>query len=56
MNPPLSSIAQPAFDMGRSATELLINLIQNPGQRTTSITNVLKTSLIVRQSSRRGSS
>lgn len=53
MNPPLSSIAQPAFDMGRSAAELLINLIQNPGQRTTTISNVLKTSLVARQSSLR---
>lgn len=53
MNPPLSSMAQPAFDMGRSAAELLIDLIRTPGERTTSISNVLKTNLVVRQSSLR---
>ncbi len=53
MNPPLSSVAQPAFEMGRSAAELLINLIRNPGEHTTSISNVLKTKLIARKSSLR---
>ncbi len=53
LNPPLSSVAQPAFEMGRSAAELLINLIKNPKENFTPITNVLKTDLIVRESSRR---
>lgn len=53
LNPPLSSVAQPAFEMGRSAAELLINLIKNPGNYTTPISNVLKTSLMVRKSSLR---
>ncbi|GAB4044020.1 LacI family DNA-binding transcriptional regulator [Spirosoma litoris] len=53
LNPPLSSVSQPAFDMGRSAAELLINLIKNPGKYTTPISNVLKTSLMARKSSLR---
>jgi LacI family transcriptional regulator len=53
LNPPLSSVAQPAFEMGRSAAELLINLIRNPGEHSTSISNVLKTKLMARKSSLR---
>lgn len=53
LNPPLSSVAQPAFEMGRSAAELLINLIKNPKEQFTPITNVLKTGLIIRGSSQR---
>ncbi|MFN4146695.1 MAG: LacI family DNA-binding transcriptional regulator [Runella sp.] len=51
LNPPLSSIKQPAFEMGRSAAALLINLIKNPNQYPSSISNVLKTQLVVRASS-----
>lgn len=53
LDPPLSSVAQPAFEMGRSAAELLIQRIKNPKMPTPSITNVLRTNLIVRQSSLR---
>lgn len=53
LNPPLSSVAQPAFEMGRSAAELLINLIKSPKENRPSITNVLKTNLVVRKSSMR---
>ncbi|QDK79532.1 LacI family transcriptional regulator [Spirosoma sp. KCTC 42546] len=53
LNPPLSSVAQPAFEMGRSAAELLINLIKNPGNYSAPISNVLKTSLMARKSSLR---
>ncbi|MCU0339993.1 MAG: LacI family transcriptional regulator [Spirosomaceae bacterium] len=53
LNPPLSSVAQPAFEMGRSAAELLINLIRNPKDSPASITNVLKTNLVIRKSSLR---
>ncbi|SOD98382.1 LacI family DNA-binding transcriptional regulator [Spirosoma fluviale] len=53
LNPPLSSVAQPAFEMGRSAAELLIKLIRNPGEHGTSINNTLKTKLMVRKSSMR---
>ena len=53
LNPPLSSVAQPSFEMGRLAAELLINLIRNPKENNHSITNVLKTHLIVRASSLR---
>jgi LacI family transcriptional regulator len=51
INPPLSSVAQPAFEMGRSAARLLIDLIRNPTDNPTPITNVLKTNLIIRKSS-----
>jgi LacI family transcriptional regulator len=53
LNPPLSSVAQPAFEMGRSAAELLINLIKKPKENTHPITNILKTNLVVRASSLR---
>ncbi len=51
LNPPLSTVAQPAFEMGRSAAELLINLIKNPKEGSVSISNVLRTNLVVRKSS-----
>jgi LacI family transcriptional regulator len=54
INPPLSSVAQPAFEMGRSAARLLIDLIRNPTDNPTPITNVLKTNLIIRKSSLKG--
>ena len=53
LTPPLSSVAQPSFEMGRLAAELLINLIKNRKEIATTVTNVLKTSLIVRGSSLR---
>ncbi|QHW00075.1 LacI family DNA-binding transcriptional regulator [Spirosoma endbachense] len=53
LNPPLSSVAQPAFEMGQSAASLLIDLIKNPGGQIASINNVLKTKLMVRKSSLR---
>ncbi|MFN8346901.1 MAG: LacI family DNA-binding transcriptional regulator [Spirosomataceae bacterium] len=53
LNPPLSSVVQPAFEMGRSAAELLITLIQNKKKDTKPITTVLKTKLIIRKSSLR---
>lgn len=52
-NPPLSTVSQPAFEMGRSAAELLINLIKKPENNKMLISNVLKTSLIIRESSLR---
>lgn len=53
LNPPLSSVAQPAFEMGRSAAELLIKLIKKPKENTQSITKILKTNLVIRASSAR---
>lgn len=53
LNPPLSSVAQPAFEMGRSAAELLIKLIKKPNENTQSITEVLHTNLVIRASSLR---
>ena len=53
LNPPLSTVVQPAFEMGRSAAELLINLIKNPKENSISISNVLRTNVVARASSRR---
>lgn len=51
LNPPLTSVVQPAMDMGQQATELLIRLIENPKKNTVFETRLLKTSLIIRESS-----
>lgn len=52
LDPPLSSIAQPAHEMGQSAAELLISQIENPEASTVlSGTRILRTNLIPRASS-----
>lgn len=51
LDPPLSSVAQPAFEMGRQATELLLELIENKNTPASYETRVLKTTLMVRGSS-----
>jgi len=53
LNPPLSSVAEPTFEMGQTAANLLINMIKNPGGQMPSVGNVLKTKLMVRRSSQR---
>lgn len=54
LEPALSSVNQPGFDMGRKATELLINLIEGKSpDPTASTTFVLPTTLLIRKSSRR---
>jgi LacI family transcriptional regulator len=50
-NPPLSAIRQPAFDMGQTATELLIQIIESKRPVTEFQTKVLETELFTRESS-----
>jgi DNA-binding LacI/PurR family transcriptional regulator len=51
LNPPLSAVRQPAFEMGQVATELLIHLIESKRPVTTFETRVLQTELCIRESS-----
>ncbi len=54
MDPPLSSVDQPGFEMGQEAAKLLIRQIEKKGKENADIlpeTKVLKTKLIVRASS-----
>ena len=50
-NPPLSAIRQPAFDMGQTATELLIQIIESKRPVTEFETRTLETELFIRESS-----
>lgn len=51
LDPPLSVIRQPAFEMGEVATDLLLQLIESKRPVTEFETRVLSTELIVRDSS-----
>jgi LacI family transcriptional regulator len=51
LNPALTSVTQPAFEMGQIATELLIKLIESKKPVDTFETRILDTQLIVRASS-----
>ncbi|MBX2962911.1 MAG: LacI family DNA-binding transcriptional regulator [Cyclobacteriaceae bacterium] len=58
MDPPLSSVDQPGFEMGQEAAKLLIRQIEKQGKDDIAITpetKVLKTRLIIRESSLRKS-
>jgi LacI family transcriptional regulator len=52
-NPPLSSIVQPAFEIGRQATELLIQLIESKHPVTQFEKRVLDNRVMIRESSLR---
>ncbi len=49
LNPPLTAVRQPAYEIGKRAAELLINRIDEPGR--SAISMMLNTELIVRKSS-----
>ncbi len=49
-NPPLTTIRQPAFEMGQTATELLIKIIESKRPITEFETKVLNTELTIRDS------
>ena len=53
IDPPLTAVRQPAFEMGQAATDLLIQLIEAKRQVTSFETRVLEGELIIRDSSRR---
>ncbi len=48
LNPPLTAVKQPGYELGVNAAELLIKRLNNPGYNTTNI--VLNPELIVRES------
>jgi LacI family transcriptional regulator len=50
-SPPLSAVRQPAFDMGQTATELLIQIIESKRPVTDFETRILETELYTRESS-----
>ena len=52
-NPSLSAIRQPAFDMGQTATELLIQIIESKRPVTDFETRILDTELFTRESSQK---
>lgn len=53
LDPPLSVIRQPAFEMGEIATDLLLQLIESKRPVTEFETRVLSTELLVRDSTKR---
>ncbi len=53
LNPSLSVIQQPAFEMGKTAISLLLQLIESKNPVTTFETKVLDTGLVIRDSTRR---
>ena len=53
LNPPLTSVTQPAFEMGKLATELLIDRIEYPDREVRFETRSLHTALTIRASSNR---
>ena len=52
LSPPLTIVKQPAFEMGKKATEFLLELIESKRPITDFETKIMDTKLIVRQSSR----
>lgn len=51
LNPPLTTVMQPAMEMGQQAVELLIRLIEHPQQNDKFETRSLKTVVTIRESS-----
>ncbi len=51
MEPPISSVSQPAYDMGKAAARILFNQVLEPSNIYTLENLVLKTHLVVRHSS-----
>jgi len=56
LNPPLSIIRQPAFEMGEVATQFLLQLIESKRPVTDFETRVLSTELLIRDSSKKARS
>lgn len=51
VEPSLTSVSQPGFEMGQAAAELFLHQIANKGQEFVPQTKVLKTKLVIRDSS-----
>lgn len=52
-DPPMTVIKQPAFEMGQTATELLIRMIESKRPVVDFETRVLDTELVIRESSKK---
>jgi LacI family transcriptional regulator len=50
MEPPLTTVRQPAYEIGKTAAELLLDQIQDSSHRIHPVHKVLKTELIIRKS------
>jgi len=50
LNPALTTVTQPAFDMGKAAANLLLKCLQKKNSRLGIDTQVIPSTLIVRQS------
>jgi DNA-binding LacI/PurR family transcriptional regulator len=50
LNPPLTTIAQYPYELGKAAAGMLLKRIENPGRKRKSETKVIETELIVRKS------
>ncbi|WP_456407282.1 substrate-binding domain-containing protein, partial [Caldithrix abyssi] len=48
--PPLTTVHQPAYEMGKKAAELLLQQIDSQVEEVSLVKEVLKTRLIVRES------
>ena len=53
VEPSLTSVSQPGFEMGQTAAKLFIDQMANKGKEYTPQTKVLKTKLVIRDSSLR---
>lgn len=53
MDPPVTSVTQPSFEMGQQATSLLLDLIESKNTPASFETRVLQSNLIIKQSSLR---
>ncbi len=51
IDPPLTTVEQPSYEIGRDAARLLLKQIKQEGPRKPDIEHILKTKLIIRQSS-----
>ena len=53
MTPSLTSVAQPGYEMGKTAAQILLNQINNPGEEWDLDSKILETELIIRDSSKK---
>ena len=56
MDPPISSVTQPSFEMGQQATSLLLDLIESKNTPASYVTRVLPSNLVIQKSSLKASS